>query len=78
MKEIFIDNFLALFEKETTRIKTHLQGLELGETVCLVDEDRPAWSAIAKLIDKDPGEPEICDNGQIITTFEVEVTTFLF
>lgn len=78
MKEIFIDNFLALFQNETTLIKTHLQNLVLGETVCLVDEEHTEWTAIAKLVDKDPGEPEICDNGQIVTTYEVEISTFLF
>lgn len=78
MKEIFIDNFLALYEDETTQIKTHIQDLTLGESVCLVDEERPAWTAIAKIIDKDAGEPEICDNGQTVTTYEVEISTFLF
>lgn len=78
MKEIFIDNFLALYENETTLIKTHIQDLALGEVVCLVDEERPAWSAVAKIIDKDAGEPETCDNGQIVTSYEVEVSTFLF
>lgn len=78
MKELFIDNFIAIFEGETNEFISGIDNVEIGERVTIVDYDHSQWYGVGRITGKRPIEPENEENQLKNIIYQIETDSFFF